>query len=111
LLPLWKDRGSDMQLQNNTLKKFLTKYPKHSLADLSKLTGINKSRLFRIINGHEMKLREFESIQSHLKDDSSLPQNHFLETAKKCLGLNQEKLKYLTHEMNKILVFSGHHIA
>ena len=53
-------------LQERTLDKFLTTVGKKTLNEYSKMTGIERTRLFRLFHGSEMKLGEFEVFQSFI---------------------------------------------
>jgi len=60
-----------MQLQDTILNRLGEKYPEATLKKLSKLTGIQITRVFRIMNGYEMKLSEYEAIDSLLRESES----------------------------------------
>ena len=72
--------------QNELIKMFKNRFPDYSLKDIAELTGINKTRLFRILRGQEMKLSEFNKFDSLLHENTlqkvvlqcseSLPHNH-----------------------------------
>jgi hypothetical protein len=49
-----------MSLQKSIIKQYKEIYPKDKLKDISHKTGIQITRIFRILNGSEMKLREYE---------------------------------------------------
>lgn len=53
-------------LQKQTLENFINSYGKRTYDEYSKLTGIERTRLFRIFQGAEMKLFEFEVFQTLL---------------------------------------------
>lgn len=57
-----------MEEQSLILKEYmeLTKYP--SLREMSKDTGIQLTRLFRIINGMEMKLKEYLLLKRKIEE-------------------------------------------
>ena len=50
-----------MITQHEILKLYRKKFAHHTFNDIAKHTGIHKSRVFRIFNGHEMKVSEYEA--------------------------------------------------
>ena len=52
-----------MRLQNNVIACYKELFPKDTLKDISTKTGIQVTRIFRILNGHDMKLPEYECFQ------------------------------------------------
>lgn len=61
--------GIMSSLQEMTLKQFMKAVGKKTLQQYSDLTGIEKTRIFRLLNGAEMKLGEFEVLQSFLNQN------------------------------------------
>lgn len=60
-------RGGYMSLlQKQTLDSFIKSVGKKTLNDYSEMTGIERTRLFRLFHGAPMKLTEFETLQSFL---------------------------------------------
>ena len=57
-----------MNLQETVLTKFKAAYPGLSLKEVAELTGIQVTRVFRIFNGSEMKLKEFEVLEKILQE-------------------------------------------
>jgi hypothetical protein len=53
-------------LQKETLKRFRDYTGRKTLDEYSVMTGIERTRLFRLMHGAEMKLSEFEILQSFL---------------------------------------------
>ncbi len=49
-----------MNLQDSILKSYRELFGKRTLLSISKHTGLNISRLFRIFNGAKMRLDEYE---------------------------------------------------
>lgn len=89
-----------MKLQSKVLDRFKKNYPDLSYKQISNLTGIEKSRVFRIFNGSELKISELE-IFDNLNHKATTPGNiEFIDTAKKCLTtLNKKILNKLLLEM------------
>lgn len=53
-------------LQKETLEEFMKVTGRKTFQQYSELLGIEKTRIFRIFNGAEMKLKEFEKFQEVL---------------------------------------------
>ena len=49
-----------MSLQNRVLNDYRLAYPNYSLRETAALTGIQLTRVFRLLNGSAMKLEEYE---------------------------------------------------
>lgn len=89
-----------MSYQTHILNRYKETYPKHTLNEISKKTGIQVTRVFRILNGSEMKVSEYESFENAI-DTKSYSSLQLLKTAKKCLAtLSEESLNSLVQEMN-----------
>jgi hypothetical protein len=58
-----------MSLQNSTIQRYRLFYPQETLREISARTGIQITRVFRLINGKPMRLKEFEAFEKaiHLK--------------------------------------------
>ncbi len=52
-----------MSLQKRTLNEFRLAYPQKSLRETSELTGIQLTRIFRLLNGSPMKVEEYEKFK------------------------------------------------
>ena len=55
-----------MNLQEEILNQFDRHFPNATLKQVSKKTGIQITRVFRIINGYEMKISEYEKFYNAL---------------------------------------------
>ena len=53
-----------MNQQNDLIKMFRQLYQEPSYSRMAKMLGIQKTRAFRICNGHEMKLSEYLTMQN-----------------------------------------------
>lgn len=49
-----------MSLQSRILKEYRQQFPHHTLREISAVTNIQLTRVFRLMNGAAMKLEEFE---------------------------------------------------
>ncbi|MAW06857.1 MAG: hypothetical protein CME61_01095 [Halobacteriovoraceae bacterium] len=56
--------GGKLNQEEKIMKTFREVYKNQTFQSLSLITGIQKTRLFRIINGAELKFKEFEVISS-----------------------------------------------
>lgn len=93
-----------MQLQQRVLTTFKQNYPDLTYDEISKLTGIQKSRVFRIFNGSELKVSEFETFESMNSKGNTYKSNEFLEMAQQCLKtLNSNHLNKIFLEMQYTL--------
>lgn len=52
-----------MSLQRNVIETYLNLYNNPSLKEISKETGIQFTRVFRILNGMEMRITEYETFK------------------------------------------------
>lgn len=52
-----------MDLQQSILAEFHIAYPQVTLKKASELLGIQITRVFRLLNGQEMKLKEYEKFK------------------------------------------------
>jgi len=88
-----------MKLQDHILRSYRKNFPEHTLKEIAEATGLQITRVFRILNGSEMKVSEFEAFQKAL-ESKSYSSLHFITTAKKCLQLlSEETLQTLNNEM------------
>lgn len=95
-----------MDLQNKILKNYKELNQSPTLKQMAQDTGINQTRIFRIINGSPMKLSEYEIFERRVKERSGqnndlrelitklevrAPNNEILKLKK----LVERKLKFL----------------
>jgi hypothetical protein len=91
-----------MQTQATLLKRYKEVYPKDTFQVISKKTNIQITRVFRIFNGSEMKLKEYLSINELLQ--SKIDSKQFIQSAKSCLeNLSIDKVESLMNQMNHSL--------
>lgn len=90
-----------MNLQEKILEKFMDVYPGATFRFISAKTGIQMTRIFRVMNGSPMKLCEYEKFEELIsKKDQGGSEELFSECRKK---LTQEALKELDNYMNRKL--------
>lgn len=92
-------------LQNSIIKNYKTYFPNDTLKDISNKTNIQLTRVFRIFNGSEMKLCEYEKLEIVI--DRKISANDFCSVARECFSsLSQGKLDQLYAEMKQFLKLS-----
>lgn len=64
-----------MNLQKETVNQFMKHFNFPTLREITKITGINTSRVYRILKGGEMKLSEFQTFCKKV-DRPLIPKNH-----------------------------------
>ncbi|MCP4914200.1 MAG: hypothetical protein GY909_13895 [Oligoflexia bacterium] len=104
-----------MTMQENLIKEFRDTFTRMTLNELTNLCDIERTRLFRIFNGYEMKISEYEKIKAclttELGNESSLERvasdcvNSFKE--RECLKISDQlrrKMRWLEliHSSRKI---------
>lgn len=92
-----------MNLQNEIIAKYQKQYPDTTLKDLSRKTGIQVTRVFRIMNGYDMKLSEYEKFHKLIN------QSHLTETQNDHLDLYTEYIKSITDFKRKSLTYRYQH--
>lgn len=60
-----------METQEQLLTRFKKTYHHLSYSRISKLSGIQQTRVFRIFNGHELKISEYLGLKSLLDGEAS----------------------------------------
>lgn len=93
-----------MSLQETIITDFKKHFPSLSLDKSSKLLKINKTRLFRILQGQEMKVSEYESFDKVLRQRKGITHSDLYSKTKECLQtLRPEKInEILIHMQEKI---------
>ena len=96
-----------MYLQDNVLKSFKENFPNLTLNEISKLTGIEKTRVFRILNGCDMRVSELEIFDQLNTEYYGASNVEFLNVAKSCLKiLKSERLNHLLWNMKHDLTIA-----
>ncbi len=60
-----------MSLQQNIIKDYRLAFPNDTLREIANRTGIQLTRVFRLLNGSPMKLAEYESFYDLLDSEKS----------------------------------------
>lgn len=94
-----------MKLQNNVLNCYKAKFPNHTLKKISQRTGIQLTRVFRLFNGHEMKLSEYEAFQMACfrESNDSLFSKFFELSINSVQTLSEQEIRSITHIMEDLL--------
>lgn len=94
-----------MNYQESIIKSFKETFPHKTLKTISAETGIQMTRVFRIFNGAEMKLKEYEAFERILNRDKLRASRFdlFKKFQAALAGLAQTELDYLEIELNHIL--------
>jgi hypothetical protein len=96
-----------MNLQQKTINRVRRTYPEATLQEFSSMSGINKSRLFRLFNGSEMKLCEYESLRKIArKPGQEILEQHFEEFKKMIFKLNEAEVKKWIYRMKREIYLS-----
>lgn len=84
-----------MELQQKLLRTFRQQYGDLTFREMSALTGIQHTRVFRLFNGSEMKLKEYE-IFNKLIEEKGMTHKRFIELARQMTAkLSDECLQEL----------------
>lgn len=77
-----------MSLQNLILKEFKENHPEATFRQISEMTGIQITRVFRIFNGSKMKINEWEAFQKLSNpSDQGVERGEVLELAQRLLQM------------------------
>jgi GTP cyclohydrolase FolE2 len=90
-----------MQLQQKILRDYRKCFPHDTLKEMNQRTGIQMSRIFRIMNGLEMKVTEYENIQQAISQEKMGKRNyHRVHTICRYLAQEENQAK-----LNEIFSF------
>lgn len=89
--------------QNQILSLYQQSHPNQTLREMSQDFGINISRVFRLLNGHEMKISEYEKIESVLSEREIKNPDLFYLTKRCQENLSPKKINHLISEMEMAL--------
>lgn len=89
-------------LQDLIIEKYRQVYPQDTLRDISNKTKIQHTRVFRIFNGSEMKISEYETFEELLSINKQ--NQHFQQLARECSRqLSTQTLNELYTQMKQTL--------
>jgi predicted DNA-binding protein YlxM (UPF0122 family) len=92
-----------LYLQKKIISDYFQVFGKESLKKISKKTNINVTRIFRLVNGAEMKLSEYEKFHSLVQKNSQENRSEKfindvrLESGSSSLNQMIEDLEYKKH--------------
>lgn len=91
-------------LQKSIINQYQLKYPKHTLKQISSTTGIQITRVFRILNGYDMKLSEYQLFEEAIHGGEN-KRKVFFNLSNLCqTNLSQKKLdqieSFMKHHLN-----------
>ena len=101
-----------MNLQTTILKRYAEAYPNETIKKTASRTGIQVTRTFRLFNGSEMKVSEYQSFIDALNEQNKnaylASQSDFVSTAKKCYeNLTPARLEQVLTQMKHSLKLSS----
>ena len=101
--------------QQHILKKYRKIFPSQTLKEVSETTSINISRVFRLFNGYEMKVSEYERFEVAIGENiNSADQQNFLffDLAEKCnQHLSSDHMDSIIEEMKLRLLAQVPHLS
>ncbi len=99
--------GNMSSLQKIVWDKYHQLYPNQTLKEISETTGLNLTRIFRIRQGQEMKLCEYETIQNIIqKSLTSKKENQLNQIFQDCINnLSQKNMIEIEAKMKSLLRF------
>jgi len=94
-------------LQKIVWEKYHQLFPNQTLKEIADTTGLNLTRIFRIRQGQEMKLSEFEKIQKIIHASiTSKKENQLNQIFQDCINnLSQKSINDLETKMKSLMRF------
>lgn len=93
-----------MNLQHAVIQKYRKIYPNHTLRETSAQTGIQLTRVFRIFNGQEMKISEYEKFREVILKSSQgrdvEAKFHVMSNLRK---LKQEQIETISQDIQYLI--------
>lgn len=81
-----------LDVQKKMLKSFMESYGSPTLKKASQLTGIQMTRLFRILNGYEMRLGEYLMLEKLIHQRQGIgPLDDIIMSCQRTLGPNSKR--------------------
>jgi hypothetical protein len=96
-------KGGNMELQKTILKQYLLLSQEPTLREISKVTGIQQTRVFRLLNGSEMKLSEYEIFHQHIKEKLGATSELEVLAGKCSQNLSLESIREIENFMSRKL--------
>jgi hypothetical protein len=92
-----------MELQKTILKQYLVLNQDPTLREISRITGIQQTRVFRLLNGSEMKLSEYEVFHQHVKEKLGAASKLEVLAGKCSQNLSLESIREIENFMSRKL--------
>lgn len=95
-------QGAHMNLQENIITRYKKTFPKDTLKKTSNRTNLHLTRIFRIFNGFEMRISEYEAFETaiHNYNQSTTNPIHFINMANHCVDhLSESTLSKISDQM------------
>ncbi len=93
-----------MCMQKNILKQYQDLNPELTLKEISKDTGVQITRVFRLMNGYEMKTSEYEKFHHAILRKQNQKSLDILKISEQCLlKLESKQLQELTNFLERKL--------
>ncbi|MFZ9000999.1 MAG: hypothetical protein ACO20H_06825 [Bacteriovoracaceae bacterium] len=89
-----------MNLQDSIIKSYKELFGKRTLSSISKHTGLNISRLFRIFNGAKMRLDEYEIFRCRILETKG---HMFIELEPLMLMLDNDEAHRVRNNLERKL--------
>ncbi len=91
-----------MDLQKIIIKRYKEAFPQNTLKNIAEETGIQQTRVFRIFNGYEMKISEFQKFEDAINKRSryNISQFRISKLVDQCLReLSHSKLLKISENL------------
>ena len=95
-----------MSLQVRILEQYRQVFPRHTLREISHQTGIQLTRVFRLMNGSPMKLDEYENFRRVIEKDERVDLDH--NAFNRCIGKARETFSEV--ELTKLTALIERHL-
>ncbi len=95
-----------MSLQARILFQYRQLFPRQTLRETAKLTGIQLTRVFRLMNGSAMKLEEYESFRKLVDNHERIHSDSTSFTR----SVEQARSTLSEHELSKLTTLIERHI-
>ena len=77
-----------VNMQKEIIKKFQATAGERTFSEYADISGIERTRIFRLFNGAEMKLSEYEKLNEYIATKSKAVDPNFLESMGEISGSN-----------------------
>lgn len=89
-------------LQKTIINQYQEAFPRDTLQEISRKTGIQITRVFRILNGSDMKVKEYEAFQNAI--GSIFTYSDFVDLSKTYItNIDSKKVQFIINLMQSHL--------